>query len=261
MNLTTCPSCKTEVPILSVCSRCGATLKPFRIGRPWTVGIVLIATGLLAAGSVLFFLPHTTVMPAGPAEEEAAKPPAQRPAKSAGWNEPTSFRGIPFGEDLRSHLPHCKSVNWEKDCRNEPVPVSPTVSERAGLPSDVESFALFFRDPLGSVRPEQTQALQWRRRLVSIQFVFPTKDFPELLAMFKQKYGAPSSLETQPWQSKGGVKLESHTATWTGERLAISLVSLAGKVDEGQVVFAVRDWINQIAAISRQAVQRGAKAL
>ena len=71
---------------------------------------------------------------------------------------------------------------------------------------------------IGGIRTDFTHAyLYGGGRLGQIMEVFETEHFNELLAIFKERYGKPTEVKKEPWQSKAGTVFDNLIVEWEGK--------------------------------------------
>src|SRR5688572_10974208 len=116
--------------------------------------------------------------------------PLARPAMA--YNEPDSFAGLKFGEDLTRQMKTCannkdKYPDWD-------------VWDRAGdrcyqkLGSSLRLWNLGMPDGVYRITAQQLNS-----KLAMVELLFANSNTATILATFKQRYGAPTSESVKSW--------------------------------------------------------------
>lgn len=162
-------------------------------------------------------------------------------------DEPRSFMGLRFGEDIRQQVPECPRSWWEVKvpCRKDIVD------------SLHEIHNLYVGDrSLGEVLASQVSD-----KLEKVSITFSSDRYPEMLAMFSERYGKPKSTAVEQWRSKAGATFTNNTASWKWRSLEISIDERGLKVDEGMAIYTTAAWRAAQNAERERNVKAAAKTL
>jgi len=132
-------------------------------------------------------------------------------APAIAWNEPETFRGVPWGASeatVRSQIPSAACTATKGALFGERICSS--------------SFTV------GDV---PTKGLLWFRSggFVGVTFSFDPKRFVTIEAAFKERYGPPTNTKTEPGKTGGGVEFVNIEHEWQGAKAYISLRKYAGR--------------------------------
>jgi len=136
------------------------------------------------------------------------------------YDEPDNFSAIKFGEDVRTQLPVClnpteladkyqRSGNFEKykeelfaRCYNPAInqPSLKIVMDNVGELKNMGEISRMVT---------KISYAQVNDKLERIQLTFSVRQADSLLTILKQRYGQPTSVREEPWQSQGGAKSTS----------------------------------------------------
>ena len=82
------------------------------------------------------------------------------------------------------------------------------------------------------------QILQLKVKLAYLTAEVKSEAFASIESLFRAKYGPPTISTEEPWQSKGGVRTESHIRAWAWNGLSIHLKSPDDDVDHASLIVA-----------------------
>jgi hypothetical protein len=83
-------------------------------------------------------------------------------------------------------------------------------------------------------------------------------NFGVLLTAFKDRYGSPTSIESNTVKTTAGAEFNAADVTWKGKKLSISMYERMGKVDESYIV--ISDNLIMEAELAAQRAKRAAEA-
>ena len=143
------------------------------------------------------------------------------------YDEPDNFAGVKFGEDVRTQILPCAEVyNSPKD-------------ERCWYQSRPDAVRGEF-NRLGEISTMTTGVhyLQIDGKLERVHLIFKSDNASDMLAVLKQRYGQPTSIQQRPFQTTGGVKTTSTHAEWRGKNIVITFDERIARIDTGLVEYA-----------------------
>lgn len=144
----------------------------------------------------------------------AQKAPASKP-----WaQEPDSFLGISFGQQIEGVLAKCPSGYQVPDqlCHEPRFGNGYTIK---GLPD------------LGLRYRPQMMVNTGSDGVESFYLQTNSEDFSEVSKLFKARYGAPTSQQTDKVKTKGGGEFSNSSLTWRGASVMIRIVQYSGDID------------------------------
>jgi hypothetical protein len=149
----------------------------------------------------------------GEMTETAASQKQEPPAKPSKWNEPTEFRGLPWGAPVaemkkKFNGAHCKeheeNINGDAICKAEF-----TVGE---IP--VTGYFYF------------------RKGFTRVVLQYNPKDFGRMMAIFQEKYGLQTKKEEKEVSTRNGLKYINVRYAWLGSKVEIKAVKYNKNVSE-----------------------------
>lgn len=153
------------------------------------------------------------------------------------WDEPDSFRGVPWGASAeeaerilreRGDLPYCPDGGrvCSIDARVGPVPTKTILGFKDGQ----------FTNAFTTFRPV---------------------DYPTLKRIFIDRYGTPTMEKDEPYQTKGGLKATNQVARWIGSKVVIFLRAYGDRIDEGRASFMLRAEVDKGIQEKEKVIQKG----
>ncbi len=118
-------------------------------------------------------------------------------------------------------------------------------------------------DNLGPVAgvPLNAMAEQTDNKLGWLNITFSGSSFSTILAVFKERYGAPTAVTESTWVSKGGVPLPNTASSWRGEDIHIEIKKLGSNRDRSEIWITSKQWRNAALSKSRGTIKDAAKDL
>jgi hypothetical protein len=142
-------------------------------------------------------------------------------APAIGWNEPDTFRGVPWGAP-------------------EDVLKAQTPSTWCGAASSGARtiFGERFCSSSFTVGDVPVKALLWFRSgaFVRVTFTFDPTRFSTIEGAFRERYGEPTSTKEDPSKTRGGLEFVNVEHEWHGTKVFISLRKYAGKITESRAM-------------------------
>ncbi len=170
------------------------------------------------------------------------------------YDEPDNFAGLKFGEDLTRQIKACvNDTNRYPDWN---------VWDHAGTrcyQKQGESFRLWnmgMPDGVYRIRAQQLSG-----KFAAVELLFVSSAAATILATFKQRYGIPTKQSAEPWISRGGVKVTSLTASWTGKTVSILFQERAAQIDEGRITYQTKTWAEHMQAEAADKIKKEARGL
>ncbi len=125
---------------------------------------------------------------------------------ASAWNEPTGFKGVPFGaseESIRQKLPSF-------ECRPSVLPASPERSCSGVTDIGPVRDVVYFHFRAG--------------KLCQITINFEREHFDVMAAGFIERYGNPTSSDDTPFRLEDGRTVPNRILQWKGQRMHVSIV-------------------------------------
>ena len=165
--------------------------------------------------------------------------------------EPESFRGVRWGaseKQLRSTLGGPERTGHEIDFCYTIPPEDRQLGDRACTGRFI----------LGGIA---VQAIYGFRadNFVSVALNYRSQDFERIVAVFIERYGAPTSEERPPFRSLDGFKTTNRILRWSGPVIAIVLRRYAVETTDGLGSIATQDELREAHRIFREQTRGGAK--
>lgn len=176
------------------------------------------------------------------------------------YEEPDSFAGLKFGEDLTTQIEKCPSVDFSSlFLDKQKVRVSGT---RCYWP--VGTPAVFYSlYNMGEIQHEVKDI--WAHlldsKLAAVTLIFNSSKTSVLLSILRERYGEPTAQSVQPWVSKGGVKTTSTLVIWKGRNVSITLTERSHTIEEGSIRYSTEAWIEHLKRTEAEKIKKGASGL
>jgi hypothetical protein len=159
-------------------------------------------------------------------------------------SDPMTFRGLRFGVDVRDQIKECKRnckyTDYNGYCFDIEIPKQ-TCWKGMSKEKREPGWVLFFDSLTTALVIQDAYVSQRNGKLSSVSFSFGTFAFGQLESLFREKYGTPTVVKEEPWQSKGGVRTKSQTRVWDRKDLHIELVAPTTDIDHGSAVIATQE--------------------
>lgn len=145
-------------------------------------------------------------------------------APAFAWNEPDSFRGVPWGA----------SSEQAKEILSKAAEGKPWQA-----PECLYNFCTV-KAPIGPVGVELTF---WFRedRFVWAYITFTPSQYAALRAIFIDRYGPPTSREEETLQNRMGTKFTNEILKWIGPNVEIRLSTYANRFDKGSASLTTKE--------------------
>jgi len=182
---------------------------------------------------------------------------AAAPTKPA-FNEPDGFQQLKFGADFKSLVPECP-IDQSLSSRHKFYKWYETKDTCWAEDFRADTFKLW-NVKIGDISLVGDAKVS-NGRLAALSFEFGTGFWGQLFLIFKERYGAPTSLETVKWTSRGGVSVQSQVAKWIGKTISIGLDERGGTIDRGRLEYETVEW--QLRRLDRfkESIKKGVKDL
>jgi len=193
---------------------------------------------------ILYFVISSIGNSSETTSEIKANTPTQPKAAMPKWNEPDSFAGLEFGDDLTKQITACPSswmgTGYKKQCYEK------SVSDGWFELQNVVDLPGVFR----------IYAIQLNAKLAAISLSFRNREAAELLEVLRQKYGAPTKSSTNEWRSPLSATT-SYEALWIGKRVSIIFKERIDEIHKGIVEYKTKEWIEARQAKNAEAIKKG----
>jgi hypothetical protein len=172
----------------------------------------------------------------GEATETDVTQKKEAPAKPGKWNEPTEFRGLPWGAPVaemknKFNGTYCKehedNVNGDAICKADF-----TVGE---IPV--------------------TGYFNFRKGFTRVVLQYNPKDFGRLMAIFQEKYGLPTKKEEKEVSTRNGLKYINVRYAWLGSKVEIKAVKYDKNISESRASI----WLLSDKAVAYEKYDQSAK--
>jgi hypothetical protein len=164
------------------------------------------------------------------------------------YEEPDSFAGLKFGEDLTTQIEKCPGYGSRSTTRcYEPIGTPP----------------FYVLHNIGEIQREVKLifANQVDDKLAAVNLAFDSSKTRVLLSILKERYGDPTIESVEPWVSQGGVKTTSMQAIWKGQNVRITLRERSYKIDQGSIIYSTEAWSEHLKRIEAEKIKKGASGL
>ena len=82
-----------------------------------------------------------------------------------------------------------------------------------------------------------------------------------MLAVLKQRYGQPTSIQQRPFQTTGGVKTTSTHSEWRGKNIVITFDERLVRIDTGLVEYSTAKYRKSVVQEHNEKVKKAAGGL
>lgn len=145
---------------------------------------------------------------------------------AADWpQEPTAFRGIPFGtseRDVASTLKlndySCLDAEGQRSC--------------------------IHHTSIGEVKVMEVYQFD-EDQLVQVFLSFKSPQYSLLREEFTKLYGKPAEVWTEDYETIGGGKSTTEMLEWRGEKMVVHVEQFGPSLHEGIAVVATREWFEK----------------
>ena len=169
------------------------------------------------------------------------------------FKEPDGFRGVPWGatEDaLRDKLGEASAHGvLFTGCENYP-PEQRWMGDR----SCSGAF------PLADITIHAIYAFR-ANRFVGVTLMFSSRDFEQVVALFIERYGPPTSSARESYKTQGGLEATNQIHRWTSPKIAIMLRRYGSHNSDGMGTITTRTELEESARLRRELTKGAAKGL
>ena len=150
------------------------------------------------------------------------------------WEEPTDFRGIPWGakpDEVKQKLP---ALSCKKECHGYL------------MIGEIRAFTMILFDSGG---------------MDAVSLSFPTERFSTMKDIFMARYGQPNHRNNEIIHNRLGAMFTNETLSWDGARVKIRLEQYGSRLTHSSAIFMTREHMRASDEQSRQKVKAGKKDL
>lgn len=164
---------------------------------------------------------------------------------ASAWNEPTGFRGVPWGSSEEV----LKDKFDAHNCLDTSHPVYP---ERICQVSPLEK--------IGPVEVTGFYSLR-RGKFVSVDLLFDIDGFTMMKGIFFERYGRPTKSETEKIKSRGGAEFLNESHEWRGTKAIVKLQKYGTRVDQSSATISTVAEMEESLRRHQEAIKKGKKDL
>lgn len=203
------------------------------------------------------------VILAGFASWADAQTPAAAPKP---WQqEPSSYRGIPWGAAPSALVPHLEATETGRrgddfrfiagKCLCDGGSECPAKKIMDPPPPQRHCFS---KIEVGGVVLTETWTFLVDR-LAGVNLTFDSGDYRTMRAMFVERYGEPSKTETTQFKTRGGLEAANEELSWDGPTAVVRLENYGGSIREGQANVMTHALVDEMAKVNKEKAAEGAK--
>jgi hypothetical protein len=150
------------------------------------------------------------------------------------WDEPDHFMGIKFWQELGSNanLKACRKSAWDPE-------------RETGVCYVLEAGRATIKNvDIGLGAFPWTTADLVDNKLARLTHTYQQAYFPTAIALFKERYGAATKVDTETFATKLGTSVQGSVVMWAGKRLSITIHERGGllKIDHGEIIYETDTW-------------------
>jgi hypothetical protein len=163
---------------------------------------------------------------------------------AAAWDEPSGFRGIPWGasmEVVQEKSPGLYCIDSARRNRSDAGTCAGQLAIGPTTPKVVVRFRSGGMD--------------------AVFLSFPTRDFATLRPIFVERYGEPTSTRTEELQNRMGAKFENEILEWSGEKVYILLQRYGSEITDGLATIRTRAGFDEEVSQRMKKLKEGKKDL
>jgi hypothetical protein len=194
----------------------------------------IMKKALFAFTALLAFFCSASIY--GDTTETATTPKNEAPAKPNKWNEPTEFRGLPWGAPVAEMKKKFNGVYCKEHEEN--------------VTGDAICKAEF---TVGEI--PVTGYFNFRKGFTRVVLQYNPKDFSRMMAIFQEKYGLESKKEEKEVRTRNGLKYINVRYTWLGSKVEIKAVKYGKNVSESKAAI----WLLSDKTVAYEKYDRSAK--
>lgn len=164
------------------------------------------------------------------------------------FDEPTEFRGLKFGESIKTQLPECDSVY-------RPLLERPICLDASHGLSVIKNLMI------GKTILVDAFATEVDEKLASIYMETSSSNFNMLMDIFRERYGSPTQVQETTWTSKAGRTLPNTIVAWRGDNIHITATQLGATLNKSSIVITTKASRDRAAEKRKDNVKDAAKGL
>lgn len=197
------------------------------------------------AGSLLTLFCAGAVAQQTPRKSAPSKPATSQDKKTAIWQkEPDAFMGIRLGESLTAQVPECAKrqggygydYTVKDRCFRELVPAS---DDHAALLEIDNSPEIGL--PIFQVRPFVVSG-----DFEGMHFLYDHFNYLKMYELFLARYGEPTSVNTESFQTTGGASFAGNVYVWQGKNVTITVNEYGSQIDKGLVTIVTKKYYESV---------------
>jgi hypothetical protein len=100
-----------------------------------------------------------------------------------------------------------------------------------------------------------------RDRFTGVDMTFPSNDFETGAAIFRDRYGAPTTSKEEVFTMKGGLKATNRIDEWIGPTIVIAIQQLGATIDQGRAALGLKSDRQEALRLRRERTKGAAKDL
>jgi hypothetical protein len=170
------------------------------------------------------------------------------------WDEPDSFHGIKFWRPLTETVKECKKQKIGGITSYEIYDDSRGICWQS--PSSYGDYEIRYVPEFSHVGARLIDG-----KLAFLNLDFHWELYPRTVAIFKERYGAPTKIITETWTSQLGRSVPNQVILWEGRRLSITLRQRGRSADRGQGSYETDLWKANSGKLVNDAIKKAAKGL
>jgi hypothetical protein len=162
-------------------------------------------------------------------------------SNAGAFKEPDGFRGMPWGasEDaLRDKL----GETSEHGILFDRCGAYPTEQRWLGDRFCAGAF------PIGGITVRAVYDFR-ANRFVRVTLAFRSQDFNDLVVIFRERYGPPTTSTREPFKTQGGLEAINQFHRWTGPTITIGIQLYSGQISEGAATLTTHGELQESARL------------
>lgn len=182
---------------------------------------------------------------------------AQTKAPAVWEQEPTAYRGIPWGAEPRAAADSIEKgkspISGKCFCAvgHECPPtkaIDPPPAQRH----------CFSEISVAGVTLNETWTFTVDH-FAGVSMRFDSDNYDRMRAMFVQRYGPPTTTEHTPFKTRGGLEATNEELSWDGPIAAVRLTHFGGKITEGRASVVTKALLDEFSKEQKEREAEGAK--
>jgi hypothetical protein len=114
--------------------------------------------------------------------------------------------------------------------------------------------------PIAGVRRDAVYTFR-RDRFTGVDMTFPSNDFETGAAIFRDRYGAPTTSKEEVFTAKGGLKATNRIDDWIGPTIVIAIQQVGATIDQGRAALGLKSDRHEALRLRRERTKGAAKDL